>query len=101
VGRGHGPHGPHEQALLHAEASFAVQGAIFEVNRQMGAGVLEAVYQECLVLEFKARAIPFVASPSLSLTYTGVTLRQRYQADNVARRISTIFAPQGGGWVCW
>jgi GxxExxY protein len=79
----HGPHGPHGQDLLHEEETFAIQGAVFEVNRHMGAGFLEAVYQECLAMEFKARAIPFVASPPLALAYKGLLLRQRYQPDFV------------------
>ncbi|HEY1930082.1 MAG TPA: GxxExxY protein [Caulobacteraceae bacterium] len=79
----HEPHEPHEQGLIDAEEVFAIQGAIFEVNRHMGAGFLEAVYQECLSMEFKARNVPFVASPSLELAYKGVTLRQRYQPDFV------------------
>jgi GxxExxY protein len=49
----------------------------------MGAGFLEAVYQECLAMEFKAGAIPFVALPPLALSYKGVPLRQRYQPDFV------------------
>jgi hypothetical protein len=32
--------------LLHSDEVFRVQGAVFEVNRLMGAGFLEAVYQE-------------------------------------------------------
>ena len=79
----HGPHGPHRQDLLHEDETFAIQGAVFEVNRHMGAGFLEAVYQECLAMEFKARAIPFVASPPLALAYKGLLLRQRYQPDFV------------------
>jgi GxxExxY protein len=47
----------------------------------MGAGFLEAVHQECLGLEFQARSIPFVPTPSLSLNYRGTALRQRYQPD--------------------
>jgi GxxExxY protein len=67
--------------MLYAEEVFAIQGAIFEVNRHMGAGFLEAVYQECLSLEFTVRDIPFVSSHSLGLTYKGRPLRQTYQAD--------------------
>jgi GxxExxY protein len=60
---------------------FQIQGAIFEVNRRMGAGFLEAVYQECLALEFARRGIPFVAQPRLELTYDDVKLRQTYSPD--------------------
>jgi hypothetical protein len=42
VKMGHEPHEPHEQRLLRAEEVFAIQGAVFEVNRHMGAGFLEA-----------------------------------------------------------
>lgn len=69
--------------LLHASEVFSIQGAIFEVNRAMGPGFLEAVYQECLALEFAARAIPFRAKPPLALAYKGTPLRQTYEPDFV------------------
>ena len=76
----HEPHEPHER-VLYAEEVFAIQGAIFEVNRHMGSGFLEAVYQECLALEFSARSIPFVAAKALSVTYKGQSLKASYVAD--------------------
>jgi GxxExxY protein len=76
----HEQHEQHER-LLHRSEVYAIQGAIFEVNMQMGAGFLEAVYQECLALEFQARRIPFRADVHLSLTYKGQSLRQSYRAD--------------------
>jgi GxxExxY protein len=83
----HEPHEPHEKheqvGLLFAEEVFRIQGAVFEVNRELGAGFLEGVYQECLTLEFAARQIPFVALPQLSLTYKGHPLRQTYTPDFV------------------
>jgi GxxExxY protein len=73
-------HEPHER-VLYAEEVFRIQGAIFEVNREMGAGFLEAVYQECLCLEFSRRRIPFLAARPLNLAYKGETLRQTYVPD--------------------
>jgi GxxExxY protein len=69
--------------LIYAEEVFRIQGAIFEVNRVMGRGFLEAVYQECLALEFAVRRIPFQPTPSLRLNYKGVQLRQTYFPDFV------------------
>ena len=69
--------------LLFADEVFRIQGAIFEVNRAMGAGFLEAVYQECLALEFSARNIPFVGQPPLAIEYKGQRLRQTYCPDFV------------------
>ena len=69
--------------MLYASEVFRIQGAIFEVNRHMGSGFLEAVYQECLALEFAARDIPFAAQRPLPLTYKDRMLHQTYQADFV------------------
>ena len=67
--------------MLFAAEVFRIRGAIFEVNRHMGSGFLESVYQECLAMEFTARQIHFVAQPSLALAYKGQALKQTYQAD--------------------
>jgi GxxExxY protein len=56
-------------------------GACFEVYKEKGAGFLEAVYQECLPLEFALQNIPYVEQPSLALEYKGVSLRQQYIPD--------------------
>lgn len=62
---------------------FRIQGAVFDVNKFMGAGFLEAVYQECLAIEFVSRGIPFVAGPTLRLRYKDVDLEQFYVPDFV------------------
>ena len=67
--------------LIYKEESYAIQGAIFEVYREMGCGFLESVYQECLEKEFRARKIPFVAQAELHLSYKGVVLQQKYRPD--------------------
>ena len=69
--------------LIYAEETFAIRGAVFEVQRSLGGGFLEAVYQESLGLEFVARGIPFVGLRPLELRYKGQLLRQRYTPDFV------------------
>jgi GxxExxY protein len=69
--------------LLLADETFRIRGAIFEVNRHLGYGFLEAVYQECLALEFDRQAIPYSAQPILRIEYKGQTLRQTYAPDFV------------------
>ena len=70
-----------EERIVFKKESFRIMGACFEVYRDKGCGFLEAVYQECLALEFAARSIPFVEKPQLSLRYKGHSLRQTYQPD--------------------
>ncbi len=46
----HERHEKHEK-ILYKDECFAIQGAVFDVYREMGCGYLEAVYQECLEKE--------------------------------------------------
>ncbi|CAN7603791.1 GxxExxY protein [Phenylobacterium sp. LjRoot225] len=78
----HEKHEKHEK-VLYADEAYAIQGAIFDVYRTMGAGFLENVYQECLALEFSARRISFRALEPLRLGYKGHPLRQTYTPDFV------------------
>ena len=81
----HEKHEKHENGgpILYRDEVFQIQGAVFEVSREMGTGFLEAVYQECLALEFASRDIPFVALPVLPLSYKGLRLRTVYRPDFV------------------
>jgi GxxExxY protein len=72
-----------DMQILFKEECYAIQGAVFEVYREMGCGFLEAVCQECLELELRLREIPFVAQPLLTLNYKGERLRQTYHPDFV------------------
>src|SRR3954466_12755871 len=67
--------------LILMEETFAIRGAVFEVYREKGSGFSEAVYQECLEFELKARGIPFVVKPSLALEYKGKPLVATFLPD--------------------
>jgi GxxExxY protein len=63
------------------DETYKIIGACFEVYNVKGCGFLEAVYQECLILEFGFQNIPFHAQPPLSLDYKGRSLKQTYAPD--------------------
>jgi len=71
------------ESVLFRDESHAIQGAVFEVYREMGSSFLEAVYQECLALEFCRRKISFTAQKDLPLVYKGERLQQIYRPDFV------------------
>ncbi|MCL4500005.1 MAG: GxxExxY protein [Chloroflexi bacterium] len=75
-------HETHEK-ILFKEECYAIQGAVFEVYREMGCGFLEAVYQECRGREMLLRDIPFAAQVEMGLTCKGKDLAQTYKADFV------------------
>ncbi len=67
--------------VLFKEKCFEIQGAVFDVYREMGCGFLEAVYQECLTNELSRRGIPHITHPELKLFYKNRPLRQTYIPD--------------------
>ena len=70
-----------QKTILFKDECYEIQGAIFEVYKEMGSGFLEAVYQECLEKEFFKRDIPFQSQVELHLAYKGVVLKQTYKPD--------------------
>jgi GxxExxY protein len=70
-------------ALLYEQETYRILGACFEVYKEKGCGFLEAVYQECLEIEFGLQGIPFVPQVQLALSYKGRPLKQRYIPDFV------------------
>lgn len=67
--------------IVYQDESYQIQGAIFEVYREMGCGFLESVYQECLEKELRNRKIPFESQVQLPLSYKGEQLEQKYVPD--------------------
>jgi GxxExxY protein len=69
--------------LVYKEECYRIMGACFEVYKELGCGFLEAVYQECLAMEFEAQAIPFRPQVELGLQYKGRKLKQTFIPDFV------------------
>jgi GxxExxY protein len=67
--------------ILLKDEAYAIIGACFEVYNNMGAGFLEAVYQECLEIELNLRHIPFRPKAELTLTYKDRILKRTYEPD--------------------
>jgi GxxExxY protein len=63
--------------------TYAIIGAAMEVHRRLGAGFLEAVYQEALAIEFVEDEIAFEREVDIPIIYRGVQLACTYRADFV------------------
>jgi len=63
------------------EITHAVIGAAIEVHRQLGPGLLESAYLECLCRELVLRGIPFERERALPLEYKGIRLDCGYRLD--------------------
>jgi GxxExxY protein len=69
--------------IIHAEESYKIIGACFEVYKEKGCGFLEAVFQECMELELGIQRIPFETQKIIPLAYKGLPMVQTYKADLV------------------
>jgi GxxExxY protein len=65
------------------QLSSKVIGAAIEVHRIMGPGLLESVYQECLMDELESRGVAAAQQVESPLYYKGKLLRDRYRMDVV------------------
>ena len=61
--------------------SNKILGAAIEVHRQMGPGLLESVYEECLAYELGQRNIPFERQKRISLSYKEQKLDANLRLD--------------------
>ena len=74
----------HEQTdILFKDECYEIYGCIYAVNRKLGGGFLEAVYQEALEIELGQKHIPFESQRGLEILYDGIPLTSKYIADIV------------------
>jgi GxxExxY protein len=73
----------HMKNILYKQESYAIIGACFNVYNEMGCGFLEAVYQECLEIEFDIQNIPFEAQKQLKLRFRDRILKATFKPDFV------------------
>jgi GxxExxY protein len=67
--------------LIFKNEVYAIVGAAMDVQRELGTGFLESVYQEALEMEFTRRQIPFESQKSIQIAYKGETLKKEFIAD--------------------
>ena len=67
--------------MLFKDEVYAIQGAIFEVYRNMGNAWHEEVYQQCMERELKERGIPFESKKELQIFYKDKPIEKTYIPD--------------------
>jgi len=63
------------------EITDQVIGACIEIHKQLGPGLLESAYEECLCHELNLRGLRFRRQVSLPVTYKGIKLDCGYRLD--------------------
>ena len=66
--------------------SEQIIGAAIEVHRHKGPGLLEEIYEKCLMREFELRGIPAANQILVPLEYKGFTFDQSLRLDALVDR---------------
>jgi GxxExxY protein len=67
--------------LIEEQLTEAIIGAAIEVHRELGPGLLESAYEECLCHELALRGLSFKRQVELPVVYKGIRLDCGYRID--------------------
>ncbi len=70
-----------EGNLIHADITSRIIGAAIEVHRELGPGLLENAYEECLCYELSQAGLRFERQVALPVLYKRIRLDCAYRAD--------------------
>jgi len=70
--------------------SNAIIGAAIEVHRELGPGLLESIYEECLYRELMLREIVVRRQVPVPVTYKGVTLASTLRFDMLVEDLVVV-----------
>ncbi len=71
------------ESLKHGNLTEAIIGAAIDVHRELGPGLMESAYEECLCYELSDRGLAFQRQVPLPIRYKKVNLDCGYRMDIV------------------
>lgn len=71
--------------LVRRDLTERVIGLAIEVHKQLGPGLLESVYEECLCFELAEAGVPFQRQVRVPIVYRDRLLDEGFRADIVVR----------------
>ncbi|MDK2972596.1 MAG: hypothetical protein PWP23_2351 [Candidatus Sumerlaeota bacterium] len=72
--------------IIHEPLTKVIIGSAIEVHRELGPGLLESTYEECLCHELHLRGLSFIRQQTLPLHYKGHVLDCGYRLDLVVEK---------------
>jgi GxxExxY protein len=65
------------------ELTYQINGAIFEVSKLLGAGFLEKVYENALIMELRSRGIKALSQFPIAVKYKGKNVGANQRAFSI------------------
>ncbi len=86
--------------FLYEELSGEIVDAAIQVHRELGPGLLESVYEECLCHELKTRGVPVQRQPSTTARGFKLGKVERRPDKHLRRSAFPSFTPRAVVLVC-
>ena len=61
--------------------TYEIIGAAIDVQKEMGPGLLESIYEKCMLLELELRGISVTSQKSITLVYKNTPLNSNFRCD--------------------
>ena len=81
---------PQEEYDRLQQLSNTIIGAAIEVHRELGPGLLESVYEECLRVELESMGLKVKTQVDLPLTYKGIDTGKDFRIDMLVEDIFIV-----------
>ncbi len=65
-------------------------GCAIEVHKALGAGLLESVYRECMIIEMRNAQLRFESERRITLTYKGVPINSKLRLDLLVEGVVVV-----------
>ena len=69
---------------------YQVNGAAIEVHKELGPGLLESVYQQCMQKELSLREIKFTSEQFVPIIYKGFDLETKLRCDLFVEKVLVV-----------
>ena len=63
------------------EIAYKIVGAAIEVHKELGPGLLEDIYKDCLALELRSSGLYVQIEERVEIYYKGVLINRHYRQD--------------------
>ena len=61
--------------------AYKIVGAAIEVHKELGPGLLEDIYKDCLVLELRSAGVFVEVEKRIDIFYKGIRIERHYRQD--------------------
>ena len=63
------------------EITYEIRGAVYDVYKELGPGLLESVYEEALCFELEKRGLTVERQVQVPIKYKGIVLKTEFRLD--------------------